>query len=48
MRVLTMPAAPPKRADEDIDPYPFCHFVTFPPDRGNRSLPLLSLRDISP
>ena len=26
MRVLTMPAAPPKRADEDIDPYPFCRW----------------------
>ncbi len=22
----------------DSDPYPFCHFVTFPPDRGNRPL----------
>ena len=30
--------APPKRADEDIDPYPFCPFGTFPPDRGNRPL----------
>ncbi len=38
MRVLTMTDAPPKRADEDIGPYPFCHFVTFPPDKGNRPL----------
>ena len=38
-------AAPPKRADEDIGPYPFCPFGTFPPDRGNRPLRVCCCRE---